>query len=202
MNLQGQPDAARPYRKVARAAAENATYEAILDAAFAAFSATVFDRVTLKQIAEQSGVTVQTVIRRFGSKEELFEALAQRESRRILAERDVPADAGWPTALAALIDHYERDGDTVARFVDQEHLFDPVRRVVEHGRKVHREWVERHCSHLLAELDRPARARMLHAAIAATDLSTWRLLRRSLGLEPAEVAAVMTELIHGLERRR
>ena len=41
-----------------------------------------------------------------------------------------------------------------------------------------------------------------HAATVATDLSTWKLLRRDLGLELARVAEVMTELLHGLERRR
>ncbi len=201
MKMQGRAREKRPYRKAARAAAETATHAAILDAAFQAFSADPFDRVTLNQIAERSGVTVQTVIRRFGSKEELFEELAQRESRRILAERDVAEGASLSAALESLLGHYERDGDTIARFVAQEHLFEPIRDIVERGRRIHREWVERHCRHLLSGLDGSARQRVLHAATVATDLSTWKLLRRDLGLESAQVAEVMTELLHGLERR-
>lgn len=73
-----RPGETRSYRKKARAEAERATGEAILDAAFAAFGNEPFDRVTLQRIAEESGVAVQTVIRRFGSKEELFEALVAR----------------------------------------------------------------------------------------------------------------------------
>ncbi len=191
----------RPYRKAARAEAEAATHAAILDAAFEMFSADPFDRVTLDQIAERSGVTVQTIIRRFGSKEELFESLAQREGRRILAEREVAESASLTVALESLLDHYERDGDTIANFVAQEHLFEPVRALVERGRRTHREWVERYCRHLLSGLDGNARERMIHAATVATDLSTWKLLRRDLGIEPARVAEVMTELLHGLEGR-
>ena len=202
MKSSGPNDRKRPYRKAVRAAAENATHDAILDAAFEAFSTSSFDRVTLKEIAERSGVTVQTVIRRFGSKEDLFEELAQRESERILTERDVPEAAGWPAALDSLIGHYERDGDTVARFIAQEDEFEPVRRIVEHGRQVHRDWVERHCRHLLSGLDGQARERMVQAATVATDLSTWRLLRRDMGLEAADVAEVMTELLRGLDRRK
>ena len=201
MKLSGQARERRPYRKTTRAEAEAATHAAILDAAFESFSADPFDRVTLNRIAARSGVTVQTIIRRFGSKEALFEELAQREGRRILAEREVPQEAGLTVALKSLLDHYERDGDTITNFVAQEHLFEPVRAIVGRGRKTHREWVERHCRHLLCGLDGEARERMVHAATVATDLSTWKLLRRDLCLEPARVAEVMTELLHGLERR-
>ena len=201
MKNQAEVNGKRPYRKSRRAEREAATYDAILNAAFKEFSTRPFDRVTLKQIASQCGVTVQTVIRRFGSKEELFEELAKREGERILAERHVPREAGLKTALGALLEHYERDGDTIANFVAQEHLFEPVRGVVERGRRVHREWVELHCEQVLAGCEGRARERAIHAAIVATDLSTWKLLRRDLGLKPAEVAAVMSELLCGLDRR-
>ena len=60
-------------------------------------------------------------------------------------------------------------------------------------------WVERHCRDLLEESNGARRERLLHAAIVATDLSTWKLLRLDLGLEPTEVAAVMSELLNGLK---
>jgi AcrR family transcriptional regulator len=191
----------RTYRKTTRAASEQATGDAILEAALRAFSSEPFDRVTLQQIAERSGVTVQTVIRRFGSKEGLFETLVERESRRVVASREAGPDADLPAALKALLDHYEHDGDAVLNFVAQERLFDPVRAVVERGRRVHREWVERHCGGILAGTRGRTRRRRLHAAILITDLSSWKLLRRDLGLDQREVAAVMTELLHALERR-
>lgn len=196
-----QSSGTRRYRKTTRAESERATGEAILAAAFTAFSTQRFDRVSLKSIAEQSGVTVQTVIRRFGSKEELFEALVKRETPRIIESRDVPNEAGLAAALAALIEHYERDGDTVLNFLSQEDLFEPIRRIVETGRRVHRRWVERYCGEILAGTNGERRERLVNAAIAATDLSTWRLLRRDLGLSKDRVLSVMTELLQGLNRR-
>lgn len=188
----------RPYRKHARAESERATGEAILDAALAAFSTEPFDRVTLRRIADASGVTVQTVLRRFGSKEELFEALVERERPRIVSSRHVPEDAGLDTAIAALVHHYETDGDMVLNFVAQENLFAEVRQIVEQGRQVHREWVELHCGAVLEGRQGAERQRTLHAAIAATDLTTWKLLRRDLGLDECEVVAVMCALLNGL----
>lgn len=189
----------RKYHKSQRARAEEATYKAILDAALVEFGHESFDRVTLQSIADASGVTVQTVIRRFGSKEGLFQALVERETPRVLATRATDDDAGIPTALEALLNHYEQDGDMVLNFVAQEHLFENVTAVVEEGRRVHREWVERHCRDLLAGTTGAERQRLLHAAIVATDLSTWKLLRRDLGLKQAEVMAVMSKILNALQ---
>ena len=188
----------RTYQKKARAEAEQATGEAILDAAWSAFSIEPFDRVTLQKIAQESGVTVQTVIRRYGSKEDLFSHLAEREGKRIIAERKVPKNGELTTALSVLIQHYERDGDTITNLVHQEHLFEPIREIVAKGRRVHREWVEKQFRHLLENLSEPERGQALHAAIAATDLSTWKLLRRDYGLKPVAVAAVMKQLLNGI----
>jgi len=196
---EGGPRQKRKYRKSRRARAEEATRKAILDAALVAFGHESFDRVTLQSIADASGVTVQTVIRRFGSKEGLFQTLSERESPRILASRAVAEDAGLPAALEALLNHYEQDGDIVLNLVAQEHLFDHVGVVVEEGRRVHREWVERHCRDLLAGTTGTERQRLLHAAIVVTDLSTWKLLRRDLGLQQAEVMAVMSQILNALQ---
>ena len=196
---EGGPRQKRKYRKSRRARAEEATGEAILDAALAAFGHESFDRVTLQSIADASGVTMQTVIRRFGSKEGLFQALVEHERPRILAARAVAGDAGLPAALEALLNHYEQDGDMVLNFVAQDQLIDHVGVVVEEGRRVHREWVERHCRDLLAGTSGAERQRLLHAAIVATDLSTWKLLRRDLGLQPVEVMAVMNQILNALQ---
>ncbi len=184
-----------------RAETERATGEAILSAALGAFSRDLFDRVTLQSIADASGVTVQTVIRRFGSKEHLFAALAERETPRILASREAPDGSDLSAALEILIDHYETDGETILNFVRQEHLFEPIRKIVEQGRRIHCEWVERYCREILDRTSGVNRARLLNAAIAATDLGTWKLLRRDRGLEQSEVLAVMHELLHGLRRK-
>ena len=71
----------RPYRMRARAQAAQATAQAIIAAARVLFAERPYDQVSLPVIAERAGVTVQTVLRRFGSKEELFAAAAQRAVR-------------------------------------------------------------------------------------------------------------------------
>jgi len=188
----------RTYRKKARAQSEEATGKAILDAAYHEFSRELFDRVTLNRIAELSGVTVQTVIRRFSSKEELFRQFALREEKRILMQRNVPEEEGLESAIHALIGHYERDGDFVINFLAQENQFEEVKKITDHGRKVHMEWVEKYCRHLLKGETEEEREQKLFAAIAATDIGTWKLLRKEYGMEPEIIAGVMMRLLNGI----
>src|SRR5690348_6392232 len=64
----------RQYRMRARARSTEATRETILDAVEVAFEELLFDEITLEAIAERSGVSVQTILRHFGSKEGLYAA--------------------------------------------------------------------------------------------------------------------------------
>lgn len=183
----------------ARAEAAQATHRAILDAALALFGREPFARVTLGRVAGRAGVTVQTVLRLFGSKEALFAAVAEREGARIRSERRLPTGAGLAAALATLVAHYEKDGDLVLHLLAQEQDCPPVAQAVSEGRRVHRAWVQRHCRPLLLGARGRDRQIKVGAAIAATDLSTWRLLRRDLGLDRDQTAAAMVALLHGLK---
>src|SRR3954454_24266743 len=95
--------ARRPYRMTARAAAAAATGERILDAAVEVFYATA--DLPLDEVAARAGVTVQTVIRRFGGREGLFAAALERESGRVRDQRDTAPVGDVPTAVRVLLDH-------------------------------------------------------------------------------------------------
>lgn len=195
--------ATRPYTMRARARSMEETGDRILYSAKERFSRLAFDEVTLNDIADDAGVAVQTVIRRFGSKEELFTTLAESESERILAEREPLQgdDVSLASAVSALVAHYERDGETVLNLLGQETRFPLVADVVATGRRMHEEWVRRHCEPVLEGSSGADRTRRLEAAIAATDLYTWKLLRLDRGLDRGEVEKTMLTLIEGLRSK-
>jgi hypothetical protein len=66
----------------AQAQAAQATAQAIIAAARTLFAERPYDLVSLPLIAERSGVTVQTVLRRFGSKEDPQRLAYGRQVRR------------------------------------------------------------------------------------------------------------------------
>jgi AcrR family transcriptional regulator len=152
MKSGGPKTKARAYRMTARAEKAAQTADRILDAAYRRFATMEFDEVTLGAVAEDAGVTVQTVIRRFGGKDGLFEALVQREGPRIDADR-TPAggeDASLEQALHALVGHYEKDGAAILNFLKQEARCAPLASVVAAGREAHARWVKTYCRARLA----------------------------------------------------
>jgi TetR/AcrR family transcriptional regulator, repressor for uid operon len=72
--------------------------ERILDAALEICAASGVKNLTMDDVADRAGVGRMTVYRRFGSREQLEEALAVREARRCLAELDSTVDPGAPVA--------------------------------------------------------------------------------------------------------
>src|SRR5258708_39552662 len=88
-----------------RAVAAAETADRILDAGEEIFWDRPTDQISLEEVARRAGVTVQTVIRRFGGKAGLFGAGAERGAERVRQQRenvtvgDVAGGAaggGWP----------------------------------------------------------------------------------------------------------
>src|SRR5579885_1675079 len=67
----------RPYRGTVQAEVAALTRQRILEASLALAAEEWLDRITLDQVAARAGVTVQTIIRHFRSKEGLFTAAAE-----------------------------------------------------------------------------------------------------------------------------
>jgi AcrR family transcriptional regulator len=183
---------------VARAAGAAATGERILDAAVAAFWERPADQVSLDNVARQAGVSVQTVIRRFGGRDGLVAAAIERESQRIQAERDPAAVDDATGAVRQLVTHYEAMGDRVLAMLAEEVRNPTLRDVAGSGRRFHRAWCEAVFAATLAGLASPARERRLAQLVAVCDVYTWKLLRRDAGLGRQETELALLELLEPL----
>jgi AcrR family transcriptional regulator len=181
----------------ARAEAAARTAESILAATASLWRERPINEITLDLIAERAGVSVRTVIRRFGSRAGVIATLIEEEGARITAERDEAPVGDIEGTLDVLLRHYERDGVAVLRTLDLEEKVAEARMIVERGRAEHRAWCARVFAPRLPEEDGGYETR-LDALVAATDLYLWKLLRRDLGRSPNEVKQVMRTLIDGV----
>ncbi len=189
----------RPYRMRARAEAAAETGRRILEAVIELHMERFFDQVSLEDIAERAGVTVQTVIRRFGSKERLIESATAAANREVTHQRDQAPVGDIEGAINNLVDHYEEWGDSVLRLLAQEERVAAFRSVTDAGRALHYEWVERVFAPLLAKRAGKARRRLLAELIAICDVYFWKLLRRDLGLSREQTELAIRETILALE---
>lgn len=196
-----QVAANRRYRIAVRAESARATGESILQAARDLFGEQLYDQVSLEDVASRAGVTVRTVVRRFGSKEDLFAAVTAERALRIRQARDDAPAGDVRAAVDGLVASYEEWGDMVLHMLAQERRTDAIAELVGAGRRYHQAWVKRTLTPLLEELPEAARRLRLAQLTAVTDIYAWKVLRRDLGLTRAEVEGSIRDLISDIAGR-
>ncbi len=200
-NERPDPENKREYRMVARARAAAETGQRILQATIELYMERFYDQVSLEDVAERAGVTVQTVLRRFGSKEQLVSAAAEAAGERVRSQRDRAPVGDIPGAVKVLVETYEEHGDRYLRLLAQEERVPAFRAITDTGRANHYRWVERDFAPLLARRTGQERERLLAQLIAVCDLYFWKLLRRDLKLSREQTELTITEAIQALEGR-
>lgn len=186
----------RAYRMGARARGVEETRTRVLDATVELHSERLAADISLGDVAARAGVSVQTVLRHFGSREGLLEAAVAHASAEVEDERRVaPGDVTG--AVRAVVDHYELRGDGVLLLLAQEHSEPLARFVTDSGRGVHRRWVEESFAPLLPRA-RAARTEAVDLLVVATDVYTWKLLRRDGGLTVGRTRARMEALVRAV----
>jgi AcrR family transcriptional regulator len=186
----------RTYTMTARAEAAERTRLGILDAMVGLATTRLLVDISLEDVASAAGVSVQTVLRRFGSRAGLVEAAYVHAVAEVETERQAPV-GDVDAAVAAIVEHYERRGDGVVLMLAQESSDETVRRITENGRRMHREWVQTVFAPYLPspESEHDARVDLL---VVATDVYTWKLLRRDRGLDRRTTTQRIHELVAAL----
>jgi AcrR family transcriptional regulator len=182
----------RTYTMGARARAVEDTRTRIREALFDLGTTRVFSDISLEDVAHEAGVSVQTVLRHFGSRAGLIESNIQYAIDRVAHERVAP-EGDVDTALTVLVDHYELRGDTVLLMLAQEATDELVHRLTENGRRMHREWVRSTFGDVVAD-----REDLLDLLVVATDVYTWKLLRRDRGYSRATTEQRMKTLVRAV----
>ena len=186
----------RTYTMGSRADAVVATRDRIARAAKALFFEHAYEDVTLADIAKAAGVSHQTVLNHFESKEGVVRGAAELvRSESSSARYDVrPGDV--PSAVRALVGEYERMGDASFRWAATERLPTLVE-ILDEARQFHQSWIVDLFGDRLPTTP-AARKRAVHALHAATDVYTWKLLRRDLHLSRTETEKTIADLVVGI----
>ncbi|MFD2467848.1 TetR/AcrR family transcriptional regulator [Amycolatopsis silviterrae] len=194
-------NSARPYRMRARAEAAEDTRRRVFDAAAGLLRQRLRADIRLEDVATGAGVTVQTVLRVAGSKAELFRVAFEHILAEIAGQLQGAEPGDVDAAVRTWFDHYEQFGDVVVRTLADE--TDPaVGPIVEVGRAKHRQRVDHVLGPLLANRAADERARVLDALVCASDVYTWKLLRRDFGRSRADAEAAMRLMIESIAGSR
>jgi AcrR family transcriptional regulator len=183
----------RGYTMTARAQAVEATRTSILDALVQLSMEHLLPDIALDDVASRAGVSVQTVLRHFGSRDGLFDAAMTHGQLAAAEERRAPV-GDVEEAVRILMDHYEQRGRGVLLLLAQEQVDARVAQITRDGRLLHRRWVEEVFGPLL-----PAGAAWRDEAVdllvVATDVYAWKLLRLDRELSRAATQRRMHHLV-------
>lgn len=193
MKLRTRP---RRYEMKSRADAAALTHQRIIDAAVQLVSERDFEAIGLSEIAKEAGVTVQTVLRRFGSKEGLFAAASETGREQVRAQRWAAPEGDVAAAVKGLIEHYEAWGERSLHFLAQAPRSAAMKQLTVSGKQLHTEWVEHTFKPWLAARRSPAvRARLRAKLIAITDVYTWSIFRKDLRMDRDATELTVRELV-------
>ena len=187
--------ATRTYTMGSRAEAAAATRERIARGAADLFIDHPYEDVTLAAIAKAAGVSHQTVLNHFESKEGVVAGVAElMKAERMSVRRAEPGDVVH--AVRALVGDYEHMGVANFRWAASERL-EVLAGFLDEARAEHQRWLVDAFGDQLPSTP-AARKRAVHALHAATDVYTWKLLRRDLGLSRSETEKTMADLVVGV----
>lgn len=187
----------RAYTMDGRAKSAQATRQRIRAAAVRQLKERLRSDIRLDDIAAQAGVTVQTVLRTHGSKAHLFRLAFDDVITEMKQAFDEAEPGDVAAAVQAQFDHYEEFGGVVIASLAEEH--DPdVAPIVAVGRQRHRGWVETAFAPQLERVPEPDREQVVDAVVCATDVYTWKLLRRDLKRSRGNAETTMRRMVTSL----
>lgn len=187
----------RKYVQGRRAEEAEARTARIIDACLELFLEKPLIEISLAEIADRAGVGLQTVIRRFKTKEGLIVAGMLEVARRIDSARtplaEEPTDP--ESVVNLLAEQYEQWYPYTIAHQRQEATMEVLSQFNEIARSNHSSWIE------LAFADRlkpfPARERKrVHARlVASTSFETWYWLNQRQELSNRETREVMVRMV-------
>jgi AcrR family transcriptional regulator len=185
----------RSYKQVARAQARERTRDALIGAANDEFFDGNWLKASLESVSAKAGVTKQTLLRHFGSKDGLLMQALMRVGAQARDQRWSAPVGDVPGVVDNLLDHYDTWGKRSMRLGSWQSGPTMLAMVSRAARQFHYDWVEYAFAPQLDGLGSKARVRRRAALVAICDVQTWWILSHDLELPRPEVRAILIDLI-------
>jgi AcrR family transcriptional regulator len=189
--------AKRHYDMTARAAKAEATKARIRNGAVDLFCNRPAEEFTLDEVARRAGTTVQTVLRIFGSKDELiYAALEDMAAGGVFLRPTAAGDI--EAAVGSFFDIYETVGDLVIERLGEERRRPALKATLDQGRDNHRDGVKTVFAPQLERRHGAERTKLLTMLVVTTDVYVWKLLRRDMTMSRSAAEAIVARMIRSV----
>ncbi len=186
----------RKYDSSKRKARAEERRKHILKCSARLISAASEDAFRLEDVAKAAGVSVQTILRAFGSRVGLMIATLETEAPDAVDfTRFTNIEvSNLDSFVRTVFTVYDKIGDLVIRALADEHRSPEFQKTLEVGRTFHREWVSQVFGSYIDRRPPKEQPVLFRALMTATDIYIWKILRRdeALSLEEAIATVVLT----------
>ena len=185
----------REYKQVERAKAQERTREALIAAATDEFFEGNWLKSTLDSLSHKAGVTRQTLLRHFGSKDGLLMQSLMRGAAQVRDQRWNTPTTDISGAVENVIEHYEEWGERSVRIGAWQRGPTVLALFANAARQMHYDWVEHAFARWLDRFDNETRAERQAILVVLCDVQTWWILSNDLGLSRRKVHTILTDQI-------
>ena len=158
------------------------------------------DEFRLEDVAQAAGVSVQTILRAFASKDGLVVATLEYEAPAALdmsIYNDIKIE-DIDQLVATLFKVYDKIGDLVIHALAHEHRSPEFQKSLDVGRDFHKALVSDAFGIHIQHRPRSERSALFHALMVATDIYIWKILRRDEALSFDETVAIVVFTLKSL----
>jgi len=187
-----------PYDNTRRRLRAEETRQSIISALGSLWKQYAISDITLDMIADEAGITKRTILRKFGSKENLMVESLSYDPAEISKQRDLAVPGDLDNILRTLLTNYENIGDAAIRTIQLEPKIEIAQKIGEKGRVIHREWCKRVFAPFLPELNSKDYPVQLNSFIAATEIFLWKLFRRDLKFSQEKTFSIFKNMLEGV----
>jgi AcrR family transcriptional regulator len=159
------------------------------------------EAITVEEIAARADVSAMTVARHFRTKAALIDAVEVWGREHMANLRSAPA-GDVPAAIKGLFDDYEQSGDFFLGTQALEYARPGMHQWLNRARAIHRKWVESAFAPQLARIPRAERQEVVTALAVVCEVSTWKQLRRDLGLSRRRAESIVSRIVAALLKER
>lgn len=155
-----------------------------------------FDDMTLQGVADEAGVSLKTVTRQFGTKEQLLKAAMAEARQDEEQQREIPV--GDPARVAnVLAARYDEMAEMIYRMGDAELRYPWLGEWVQMARQSHLSWLATAFAPWLPDSG-PDRHDRLMCLFDATEIRSWWATRYRFDCDAASAERIMRDQLEAL----
>jgi AcrR family transcriptional regulator len=188
----------KPYSATIQMEIKTHTNQRILAAVKALTLDFWLDEITLFQIAEKANVSIQTLFRHFGSREQLIQHAVNLISADILSQHAIPDEVSVQSIVSNLIEYYDLNGLFIIRLRSQAARLAEFEDFQVGWQNSHHQWIQNSFAIYLQALTTISQNELADTLFGLTDVHFWYVYHHELRKSRQELNIIWVRILRSL----